>query len=540
VTNKKITILDCTLRDGGYYNNWDFNKKIVERYLLSTKNSLVDVVELGFRSPPRDIFMGPYAYTTDDFINQLNLPKKLLYGVMINGQEFIDDLSGDKSLIDKLFQRKENSQISLVRIAINFNDVLKSKALVYQLKNLGYMIGLNLMQAHGKSEENYVEIAKNISSWGGVDVLYFADSLGNMTPKDIKKICQFIRKGWSGQLGVHAHNNKNLALINSLTAIDNGATWCDSTMVGIGRGAGNTPTESLILEMSRLNYHNGNANMTQPSVEDFTELKNKYGWGSNLYYHYAANNDVHPSFVQYLLDDKRYENQHVLNILQFLAERESTSYSPDIIHRSIYDNQEEIHGSWDATGWLSGKEVLLVGAGASVNKYKEGILQYIEKNEPAVLFLNTNQYLSNTVAKATVVANKTRLLLDVQQYQSLNHPIILSKGRLGKLIQDQLKGLKILDYGLTPKEGSFDIHPKNCQLERPIAMAYALAVVTQAGASKISLVGVDGYSFNDRRQEEMNEVLTKYMSLKESLRITALTPTTYNIPQSSIFSPTVN
>ena len=194
MTNKKITILDCTLRDGGYYNNWDFNKKIVERYLLSTKNSLVDVVELGFRSPPRDIFMGPYAYTTDDFINQLNLPKKLLYGVMINGQEFIDDLSGDKSLVDKLFQRKENSQISLVRIAINFNDVLKSKALVYQLKNLGYMIGLNLMQAHGKSEENYVEIAKNISSWGGVDVLYFADSLGNMTPKDIKKSVSLLEK----------------------------------------------------------------------------------------------------------------------------------------------------------------------------------------------------------------------------------------------------------------------------------------------------------------------------------------------------------
>jgi len=498
--------------------------------------SLVDIVELGFRFLPTNKFMGPFAYTTDDFINQLNLPEGPIYGVMINGKEFIQNLNSAQSPINKYFQVKKKSPITLVRIAINFNNVLESEIIAKELKELGYMIGLNMMQAHGKSEGEYIETAKRISSWGVVDVLYFADSLGNMAPEDVKKICQSLKKGWSGALGIHAHNNKNMALINSMTAVENGVTWCDGTVTGMGRGAGNASTEGLLLEMLQLGYHKGNANMMQPAVEDFTVLKNKYGWGSNLYYHYASNHGIHPTFVQSLLEDRRYDNQQALGALEFLADRDSTAYSTDAVRQAIYGNKIDVEGTWDATGWLNGKEVLVVGAGPSVNKYKEGIVQYIKKTEPIVLFLNINRYLPASLGRATIVSHETRALFDSQQYHNLNHPIVLPEARLGTLIKDQLAGLEILDYGLTLEEGSFSIGPNGCRLQWPLAAAYALAMVTQAGASKISLVGFDGYSADDPRQEEMNDVFFKYSSLTESLAITALTPTTYRVDQSSIFS----
>ena len=373
---KIVKILDCSLRDGGYYNKWDFDRDIVCRYINAVKASSVDVVELGFRSLPKNTFMGPYVYTTDEFINQLDLPKGPIYGVMINGKEFVSDSDSLESPIDKLFQIKEKSPITLVRIAINFNNVLESESIAKELKDMGYMVGLNMMQAHGKSEEDYVKTAKSISSWNVVDVLYFADSLGNMTPKDVKKICQSLKKGWSGTLGIHTHNNKDLALINSMTAVENGVTWCDGTITGMGRGAGNASTEGLILEMLRLGYHSGNAKMTQPAVEDFTVLKNQYNWGSNLYYHYASNHDIHPTFVQSLIEDKRYDNQQVLGALEFLADRDSTSYSADGIREAIYGDHKDVTGTWDATGWLADKEALIVGAGPSVNIYREGILEY--------------------------------------------------------------------------------------------------------------------------------------------------------------------
>jgi 4-hydroxy 2-oxovalerate aldolase len=276
--------------------------------------------------------------------------------------------------------------------------------------------------------------------------------------------------------------------------------------------------------------------MTQPAVEDFTKLKNKFGWGSNLYYHYASNHGIHPTFVQSLLEDRRYDNQQVLGALEFLADRDSTAYSADGIREAIYGNQIDAVGKWDATGWLNGKDVLVVGAGPSVNKYKDGILQYIEKTESIVLFLNINRYLPASIARATIVSHETRVLFDSQEYQNLNHPIVLPEARLGTLIKNQLAGLEILDYGLTLEEGSFIIGPNGCRLQWPLAAAYALAMVTQAGASKINLVGFDGYSADDPRQDEMNNVFSNYNSLKESVENKSLTPTTYHVHQSSIFS----
>ncbi|MBN4080845.1 aldolase catalytic domain-containing protein [Caldithrix abyssi] len=535
-----MKILDCTLRDGGYYNHWDFDSELVHRYLKAVNLASVDIVELGFRSFPKNIFLGPYAYTTDEFITQLNLPKSLDYGVMINGKELINNSNSQKIDIEKLFQKKENSPISLVRIAINFNHTSKVEAIAKILKDMGYQIGINMMQAHGKEEKEYINIAKKISSWDVVDVLYFADSLGNMVPEDVENICKALKKGWQGQLGIHTHNNKGFALINSVAALSNGITWCDGTITGMGRGAGNVATESLILEMSRLGYHKGNANMLQPSIEDFTVLKNTYAWGPNLYYHYAANHGIHPTFVQSLLADKRYDNHQVLGALEFLAGIDSSAFNAEGVRKAIYGNHRNVTGTWDATNWLDGKEVLIVGAGFSVKQYKEGIMRYIEKRQPAVLFLNINPFLLAKIATATIVSNETRALFDAQHYSQLGHPIIMPKARIDNLLKDQLKGLKILDYGLTLEEDSFEINRKDCKLHWTLAAAYALSVATQARASKIGLVGFDGYAADDPRQEEMNEVFFKYASIKESLNITSLTPTTYRINQNSIFSPVID
>ena len=91
--NNNIKILDCTFRDGGYYNKWDFDRGIVDRYLTAVKASSVDVVELCFRSLPKDSFGGPYIYSTDEFVNNLNLPEGPIYRVILNGKEFIDKLA---------------------------------------------------------------------------------------------------------------------------------------------------------------------------------------------------------------------------------------------------------------------------------------------------------------------------------------------------------------------------------------------------------------------------------------------------------------
>jgi len=85
---KKVQILDCTLRDGGYYNNWNFTLELISDYINSAYSSGVNCVELGFRSLNLDSSKGPCAYTTDNFLDILRIPKKLEVSVMINASEF--------------------------------------------------------------------------------------------------------------------------------------------------------------------------------------------------------------------------------------------------------------------------------------------------------------------------------------------------------------------------------------------------------------------------------------------------------------------
>jgi len=483
--------------------------------------------------------MGPHRYTTDEYIETLDLPKGPEYCVMIDGKDFLNESIDCKNVINKLFSPRKKSFISTVRIAINFNKTLEVERAAKELKTLGYKVAINLMQSHNKKENEFTNIAKKIALWKSIDILYFSDSLGSMAPKEVKKICKALKSSWSGILGIHTHNNKSLALINTITAIENEITWCDSTISGMGRGAGNTSTESLLLELSQLGRHYGNPEMLVPTVEDFGKLKNQYDWGPNLYYHYASNNNIHPTYVQALMADKRYDNQQVIEALKFLSKQDSTSYTSRISLMAVYGNQKSEEGKWDATDWLKDQEVLMVAAGPSVNHYKEGILSYIKKKQPAVLFLNYNRYLPGSSAKATIICHETRTMFDAQLFKKLEHPLILPLARLGKLIQEQLKGITIYDYGLSLEENAFQIGPRSCKLQWGMAAAYALAVSTQANAKIIKLVGFDGFDLEDPRHHEMNDVFKAYNKLSNSIDIVSLTPTNYEIRKGSIFSPDI-
>ena len=86
---KESKILDCTLRDGGYYNNWDFPKDLVDNYLSTMSKIGVDYVELGFRSFEKKGFRGPNWYTTESYLNSLVIPKNINVSVMVNASEFV-------------------------------------------------------------------------------------------------------------------------------------------------------------------------------------------------------------------------------------------------------------------------------------------------------------------------------------------------------------------------------------------------------------------------------------------------------------------
>ena len=89
IKSNHVTLVDCTLRDGGYYNDWDYSYELIENYLNSMVRSGVDVVEMGFRTLISDKYLGPTAYTTDRFLNELEIPAPVTVAVMLNAKEVV-------------------------------------------------------------------------------------------------------------------------------------------------------------------------------------------------------------------------------------------------------------------------------------------------------------------------------------------------------------------------------------------------------------------------------------------------------------------
>jgi len=532
-----VTLLDCTMRDGGYYNQWDFSLNVARNYIQAISDAGIDVVEIGFRFFPEDHFRGAFAYSSDDLIALLEIPARLKIAVMCNGSQFLGSAEPQSMLVRRLFSNQKDSCVNLVRIAINFDRALETRPLLDALKENGYDVALNLMQSSGKENSEYSKTALALSKWGMVDVLYFADSLGDMSPIEAKRVTKNILKEWDGPLGFHPHNNRGQAFINMFAAIEAGVSWGDSTIRGMGRGAGNLQTEIFLAELSDRGKHGGDISPLEDILDTFDQLQAKHGWGPSLYYHLSANWGIHPTFVQEILQDRRSGRTRVVPILKKLKNMKARSYSVTVLEDAITSQVggDDFTGSWDASGWLSGRDVLLVAGGPSVRKYLEGVRLFIASHNPAVLLINTSDHFDSKIVDAVIVSNATSVILESSVYSGLKCPVITPIERIKSVLSNTIDAELILDYGLTVREQSFSISKTGCELGWDLSAAYALAVITQAEASKIYLVGFDGHHENNEKHEEMCDVLTQYQERYPDIPLVALTPTTYPVKQSSIY-----
>ncbi len=538
----KLTILDCTCRDGGYYNRWDFDPKLVQLYLVECANAGLDIVEIGFRSPARNSFMGAHLYSLDHYLLGLKIEKNLCVCVMVNANEFTGVCENQTTAnVEAAFSVKSKSVVDLVRIAVSYDNYLSAKPIAMKLKELGYQIGFNLMQAHGKSEKSYNSISQAISDWKVVDVLYFADSLGCMEPNEVAKIVNSLKYGWKGPLGFHAHDNKGGALTNLLVAIEAGVTWCDSTISGMGRGAGNVKTEELLVELMERNLHPADVGDLSKTVVEFEKMKKELGWGANYFYHFAANKRIHPTYVQNLLADPKYSVPEVWKILDGLSKVEATAFDTEKLE-SIFNYEVSLaaESDWDATNWVDGKDVLILGAGESVQTFSNAIQQYIDVYSPFVISLNSNPNIHSASIDATLLCNDSRMVFDSQTLLAEKYPLVMPISSMSGELKQKFKNREVLNYGIEVKPKSFVSGPKGCVLPKKLALGYALALSTSGGAKKIYLAGFDGYQVGDVRNVEVSELLNFYKHSEGALPIEALTPTSFDVRHGSVFAPRVN
>ena len=122
---KNINLLDCTLRDGGYYNNWKFTNHQVNEYLKKIYLSKIDVVEIGFRFLEKNENLGPFAFSKEKMLKKILTSKNTKLSVMVNSSDFFKTKKNFKTLIDEYFPKKKYSKLSIVRVATHYEDIFR-------------------------------------------------------------------------------------------------------------------------------------------------------------------------------------------------------------------------------------------------------------------------------------------------------------------------------------------------------------------------------------------------------------------------------
>ena len=244
---KKTKILDCTIRDSGYLNNWNWSYDTVKNFVYYMGEIGVEYCEIGFLKDEK--YVEKDAGIWRNLANNLNIIKKLKQGTKCKIAVMIDIGSSKESYYDvNLLPNQKDSEIDLIRVFVFFKVIDRSINVCNILKDKGYIVSLNI--GHCVHLEDYeIKYIKNlvISKKINIDYLYFADSLGMMTSEDSKKFISTLNDIFPVKNGFHNHNNNGTVFANIVELINSNIDIVDGSISGFGKNGGNANLEQILM-----------------------------------------------------------------------------------------------------------------------------------------------------------------------------------------------------------------------------------------------------------------------------------------------------
>lgn len=503
--NKQIKILDCTLRDGGYYTHWDFDSNLVDAYIHAMNNLPIDYIEVGYRNNPDKDYLGKFGYSPVSVLQHIrqNCNKKLV--VMLN--EKSTSPSDLPSLIGPLLEI-----VDMIRIAIDPKNFDRALILAREVKRMGFEVGFNCMYM-SKWTSDYPGFLNKLSVLNDFcDLFCMVDSFGGITPKELEIIFNEVKANTSVPVGFHGHNNLQLGLINTITAINLGVDYVDVTVLGMGRGAGNLNTELLL---TYLNSHNGlnvDFNILGEAITVFSPLLEKYHWGTNLPYMIAGANRIPQKEVMEWVTNRMYSFNSVVRALENKKQNKA-------------DNAKYPEFSFPQKF----KKVLIIGGGNSVRDHLDGIKELIVTNPDIALVFVTARHAKlfkniNFPKYYVLVGSESKRLSKNIDQQSFEDTVILPP-------YPRKMGTDVPEFSITKTYELPEINFVSGHADSSTAIAIQLALNLSEG--NIYVVGYDGYPGNVLSEKESdltreNRSLFKAYQQYTGEKLHSLTPTLYS------------
>ena len=299
---EKIKVLDCTIRDGGLINNHDFDFKFVRAVYKALSEAKIDYMEIGYKNSKKlfsEKEYGQWKFCDDDQI------KKVIDGIESETKISVM-VDVDRVDIEDVRPRKE-SPVAMVRVATYVKDIDKAIYLVNHFADKGYETTVNIMAISKALDNELTEAFHQLEEESKAGVIYIVDSFGSLYQETVEFLvnkAKHIIK--SKEIGIHAHNNQQLAFSNTIEAIIHDANYVDATVYGLGRAAGNCPLELILGFLKNPKFD------IRPVLDliskEFIPLREKMEWGYIIPYAITGILDEHPRAAMALRNSDKKEN----------------------------------------------------------------------------------------------------------------------------------------------------------------------------------------------------------------------------------------
>ena len=300
---ESIRVIDATLRDGGIVNDFFFTDEFVKALYKTNIEAGVDYMEVGYKASKK-LFdkskFGKWKFCDDEDIIKVigdNADKKVKLAVMadVGRCDFREDI-----------RPRSESPVDLIRVACYVHQIPGALEIIEDAKKKGYEVSCNIM-AISTAQEGDIKVALDMIGQSPVDCIYIVDSYGSIFPEQMQRICALYKEyadKYNKQLGIHAHNNQQLAFANTIEACGDGVDWLDATYNGMGRGAGNCFMENLLAFLKNPKYK---VYETLKFIEKYMLQLKKDGvvWGYDVPYLVTGYLNQHPRAAMAFSKDKR-------------------------------------------------------------------------------------------------------------------------------------------------------------------------------------------------------------------------------------------
>lgn len=517
-------LLDCTLRDGGYINNWEFGYDVICNIVKKLVESEVDYIELGFlRNCDYD--------KNATLFNNVNEARAILPENKIKSKYTLMALH---NLYDVNKLEYNDGTIDSIRVTFHDYDIDEGLVFVQKVMDKGYNVFCNPINVMGYSDNAILKMIEKVNKISPF-AFSIVDTFGSMMKNDLLRIYSLFEHNLdkSIQIGLHLHENLGLSYSLAQNFIDicshERNVVIDGSLFGMGRVPGNLSIELMMDYMNRYLGGHYNPNAAYDAIDDYIErLKEIEQWGYSTAYALSAKYNLHRNYSEYLLGKGKLRAKDVNQILAGVVETKKSTYDEAYIEELYVKYQNNViddsQSKKELSKLIENRNILILAPGYSLKTHKREIEGYILKNDSLVISANHNDQIFGSIL------NFYSSIRRFDQYvtKDINKQILISSNV--RLANDS-RYMLFNYYDLACDEnGIFD----DCVI-------MLLRLLVSIGITDVTLAGFDGftssspnYAYDDHLSEkkvalEQNKVMSEYIvKLRRKINLNFITPSYYN------------